>query len=411
MMDYNSLLAKKITELKPSGIRRFFDIANEVEGVISLGVGEPDFKTPWVIRREGIRSLEKGKTWYSANAGLMELRSEIASYLKRRFNLSYHPKEEIFVSVGGSEAIDMCIRSFVEPGDEVLVVEPSFVAYAPIVTMAGGVVVPIPTKAENHFRLTAQELREHITEKTKMLVLPFPNNPTGGVMRREHLEEIAEVLRETNIIVLSDEIYAELTYGRERHVSIAEIDGMWERTVVINGFSKAYAMTGWRLGYAAGPAPIISQMLKLHQYAIMCAPTTSQYAAICAVRDCDQAIEEMAEEYNTRRRFVVDSLNKMGLTCFNPEGAFYCFPCIRSTGLDSESFCEQLLKEQKVAVDPGNAFGESGEGFVRVSYCYSIDHLVEAMNRISQFVQQRAEQMKNEGVAHEASDRTCARKA
>lgn len=385
MIDYNKVIPDKIKEIKPSGIRKFFDIANEMEGVISLGVGEPDFKTPFAIRQAAIDTLEKGRTWYSANAGMIELREEICNYLNRRFGLSYEAKTDVVVTVGGSEAIDLAVRALVAPGEEVLIPEPSFVCYTPIVTLAGGVPVPIETKAENHFRLTKQELLSKITDRTKAVILPYPNNPTGGVMRKEHLEEIAEVLREREIMVISDEIYAELTYNG-KHVSIASLEGMKERTVVINGFSKAYSMTGWRLGYAVGPAPVIKQMIKLHQFAIMCAPTTSQYAAIEALRNCDANIEDMAEEYNMRRRLVVDAFNELGLTCFDPEGAFYAFPCIKSTGLSSEEFCEKLLYSQKVAVVPGNAFGESGEDFVRVSYSYSIKHILEAVKRIKTFL-------------------------
>ncbi len=391
MIDYDKVLSKKAVELKPSGIRRFFDLANQMEGVISLGVGEPDFKTPWSVRSAGIRNLEKGETWYSANSGMAELREEIAKYLYRRAHLSYDPNDEVIVTVGGSEAIDLAVRALVEPGDEVLIVEPSFVAYAPIVKLMDGIPVPIATRAENEFRLTAEELKAHITPRTKLLVFPFPNNPTGAVMRREHLEEIAEVLRGTDIMVLSDEIYCELTYG-EPHVSIASMDGMWERTVVVNGFSKAYAMTGWRLGYAAGPKPILKQMLKIHQYAVMCAPTTSQYAAIEALRSCDEDIRKMQQEYDMRRRFVVFSFNKMGLTCFEPQGAFYVFPSIASTGMTSQEFCEKLLDKKKVAVVPGDAFGESGEGFVRVSYSYSINHLMEALRLIEEFLRELREE-------------------
>ncbi len=385
MIDYNKIIPEKIQAIKPSGIRRFFDIANEMEGVISLGVGEPDFKTPFAVRQAAIQTLEKGRTWYSANAGMFELRQEISKYLKRRFQLEYQPREEIVVTVGGSEAIDLCIRALLNDGDEVLIPQPSFVCYAPLVTLAHGVPVPISTKAQNHFRLTKQELLDSITDKTKVLILPYPNNPTGGVMRKEHLEEIAEVLREREIMVLSDEVYAELTYNGT-HVSIAQIDGMWERTVVVNGFSKSYSMTGWRLGFAAGPAPIIKQMTKIHQYAIMCAPTTSQYAAIEALRNCDLSIEHMRSEYNTRRRLIVDSFRRLGLDCFEPEGAFYIFPSIQSTGLTSEEFCEKLLFAQKVAVVPGDAFGESGEGFIRVSYSYSVNHILEAVKRIEKFL-------------------------
>ena len=386
MMDYNKLLSQRAVSLKPSGIRRFFDFAAEMEEVISLGVGEPDFKTPWSIRRAGIESLERGRTWYTANAGLAQLRQEICRYLERRFHLTYEPKTETLVTVGGSEAIDLCLRALVNPGDEVLVVQPSFVCYDPITTLTSGVTVPLETRAEDGFRLTAAQLKAAITPKTKLLVLPFPNNPTGAVMRREHLEELAQVLRGTDVMVLSDEIYAELTYGSERHVSIAELPGMRERTIVVNGFSKAYAMTGWRLGYAVGPAPVIAQMTKLHQFAIMCAPTTSQYAAITALKDCDDAIEEMREQYDMRRRLIVDGLNRMGLTCFDPEGAFYVFPSIQRTGMSSEQFCETLLEREHVAVVPGDAFGACGEGFVRISYSYSVNHLLEALKRIERFL-------------------------
>lgn len=386
MIDYSKVLNQRAVQLKPSGIRRFFDIASEMKDVISLGVGEPDFKTPWSIRRAGIESLEKGHTWYTANAGLIALRSEISNYLNHRFSLDYDQKQEVVVTVGGSEAIDLCIRAIVEPGDEVLVVEPSFVCYDPITRLTGGIPVPIATKAEDSFRLTAQQLRAAITPKTKLLILPFPNNPTGGIMRRGHLEEIAEVLRGTDIMVLSDEIYAELTYGEERHVSFAAIEGMRERTIVVNGFSKAYAMTGWRLGYAAGPAPVIKQMIKLHQFAIMCAPTTSQYAAIEALRHCEADIERMRDEYDMRRRLVVEGFNRIGMPCFEPEGAFYVFPSIQNTGMTSNEFCMKLLEAEHVAVVPGDAFGQSGEGFVRVSYSYSVNHLVEALKRIERFL-------------------------
>lgn len=385
MMDYNNLLSKRVQEIKPSGIRKFFDIASEMDDVISLGVGEPDFKTPWIVRSKAIETLEKGKTIYTANAGLAILREEICNYLKNKYNLSYNPQKEAVVTVGGSEAIDMCIRSLVEEGDEVLVVEPCFVAYAPIITMSGGKVVPIETKAEDNFRLTAKALKEKITNKTKLLIFPFPNNPTGAIMRREHLEEIAEVLRGTDIMVLSDEIYSELTYNG-KHVSIAELDGMQERTIVVNGFSKSFSMTGWRLGYARGPEPVIKQMTKIHQFAIMCAPTTSQYAAIEALRHCEENIQNMVDEYDRRRRFIVDSFNKMGLTCFEPEGAFYIFPSIKKTGLSSEEFCHRLLQEKHVAVVPGTAFGDCGEGFVRVSYSYSVKHISEAVKRIGEFL-------------------------
>ncbi len=386
VMDYSTVLSKTVQEIKPSGIRKFFDIASEMDHVISLSIGEPDFKTPWDIRKKAIYTLEKGRTWYSANSGMADLRIAISKYLERRFRLCYCPDNELLVTVGGSEAIDMSIRAMVTTGDEVLIPEPCFVCYAPIVTLSGGIPVSIPTKAENAFRLTAEELKEKITEKTKLLILPFPNNPTGAVMRRNHLEEIAAVLRNTNIMILSDEIYAELTYNGQ-HVSIAEIDGMWERTIVVNGFSKTYAMTGWRLGYAAGPAPIIKQMTKIHQFAIMCAPTTSQFAAIEALENCDEDVRVMAEEYDERRRLIVDSLNHMGLTCFEPEGAFYVFPSVKKTGLTSEEFCQQLLMSQRVAVVPGNAFGDCGEGFVRISYAASLENIIEALKRIELFLE------------------------
>ena len=386
MIDYNKALSRAIREMKPSGIRKFFDIAQGMEGVISLGVGEPDFKTPWLVRKEAIDVLEKGKTCYTANSGLMALRNEISKYFERTIDTHYDPEHEIVVTVGGSEGIDLCIRSMVEPGDEVLVVEPCFVCYRPIVELCGGVAVSIETKAENEFRLTADELREKITDKTKLLILPFPNNPTGAVMRREHLEEIAKVIEKHNILVLSDEIYGELTYGKERHVSFADIKNMKERTIVVSGFSKAYAMTGWRLGYALGPEPVITQMTKLHQYAIMSAPTMAQYAAIEALKHGDADIERMREEYDMRRRLIVDGFNKMGLTCFEPEGAFYCFPSIQISGKSSEQFCEELIYDQHVAIVPGTAFGECGEGFARVSYSYSLNHIKEALKRIDKFL-------------------------
>lgn len=385
-MNYEKIMSRTVQQIKPSGIRRFFDIAAEMKDVISLGVGEPDFKTPWAIRRAGIDSLEKGHTWYTANSGLIELRQEIAVYLKRRCGIEYQPRTEILVTVGGSEAIDGAIRTLVNPGEEVLVPEPSFVCYGPIASLAQGVPVPIETKAEEGFRLTPEALQAAITPKTKVLILPFPNNPTGGVMRREHLEAIARVLRGTEIMVISDEIYSELTYG-EQHVSFASIDGMWERTVTINGFSKAFAMTGWRLGYAGAPAPIAAQMTKVHQFAIMSAPTTSQYAAIEALRSCEEDVAAMREQYDMRRRLLVDGLNRLGLSCFEPEGAFYVFPSIQVTGMKSLEFCEQLLQEEHVAVVPGDAFGASGEGYVRISYSYSINHLMEALRRIGAFMQ------------------------
>lgn len=384
-MDYSSVASRCALGLKPSGIRKFFDLAANMEGVISLGVGEPDFKTPYSIRRAGIESLEKGRTWYTANAGLAQLREEIAAYLARRFSLHYQGKGDILVTVGGSEAIDLCVRALVNPSEEVLIPEPCFVCYDPITRLVGGVPVAIPTRAEDGFRLTPEALRAAITPKTKLLIFPYPNNPTGAIMKKEHLEGIAAVLRGTNIMVLSDEIYAELTY-EGRHVSIASLDGMAERTVVVNGFSKAYAMTGWRLGYAAGPDSIIALMTKLHQFAIMCAPTTSQYAAIEAMKNCDPEIERMAIQFGMRRGLLVSRLNQMGLTCYDPQGAFYVFPSIRSTGLSSEQFCEQLLNSQKVAVVPGTAFGACGEGHVRISYSYSVDHLIEALRRIELFL-------------------------
>lgn len=384
-MNYNNLLSEKAKGLAPSGIRKFFDIVSEMKDAISLGVGEPDFVTPWHVRNEGIYSLEHGYTHYTSNAGLIELRREIVNYMERRQDLSYIPETEVVVTVGGSEAIDLCIRSLINPEDEVLIPEPCFVCYAPCTVLAGGVPVPIVTKAENRFKLMPDQLKAAITPKTKLLILPYPNNPTGGIMTREDLEKIAEVLRGTNIMVLSDEIYAELTYGR-KHTSIANIPGMKDRTIIVNGFSKTYAMTGWRLGYAVGPAEIISVMTKVHQYAIMSAPTTSQYAAVEALKNGDEDINRMREEYNYRRRVIVDGFRKMGLDCFEPEGAFYVFPSIQSTGLNSNDFSEQLLYKEKVAVVPGTAFGASGEGFIRCSYAYSIANIQEALERIKRFV-------------------------
>ena len=388
MIDYSTVLNQKVQAIKPSGIRRFFDIANEMDNVISLSIGEPDFTTPWHVREEGIRSLEDGKTWYSPNRGFIELRQEISRWLKRHYHVNYNDKEEILVTVGGSEAIDLCLRSLISPGDEVLIPEPSFVCYVPLTEMAGGVPVVLETKAEDRFRITPEALRAKITPKTKLLILPYPNNPTGAVMRREHLEAIAEVVRENDLMVLSDEIYSALTYGDTNHVTFSAIDGMWERTIVVNGFSKAFAMTGWRLGYAVGPAQIIKAMTKLHQYGIMSAPTTAQYAAIEALKNGDEDIVYMREQYDMRRGLVVDGFNSMGLTCFEPEGAFYVFPCIKKTGLTSEEFCERLLYEERVAVVPGSAFGDCGEGFVRVSYSYSIKHITEALSRIEHFIKQ-----------------------
>lgn len=384
-MNYDELLAPAAKAMRPSGIRKFFDLAADMPHCISLGVGEPDFKTPWSVRDAGIRSLELGRTKYTANSGLKELRGEICNYLQRRFELHYK-EENVLVTVGGSEAIDLAIRAVVQPGDEVIIPEPCFVCYEPITQLTGGVPVHIATRAEDQFRLTADQLRAAITPKTKLLIFPYPNNPTGAVMSAAEMEEIAAVLRETNVLVLSDEIYSELTYGLDRHVSIASLPGMAERTIVVNGFSKSYAMTGWRLGYAAGPAPLIKVMTKIHQSCIMSAPTTSQYAAITALRQCDDQIEMMRDEYNRRRRYVVKALNEMGLTCFEPRGAFYVFPSIQISGLTSSEFCEQLLREKEVAIIPGSAFGASGEGYARISYAYSVDHLQTAMKRIREFL-------------------------
>ena len=384
-MNYDELLAPAAKAMRPSGIRKFFDLAADMPHCISLGVGEPDFKTPWSVRDACIRSLELGRTKYTANSGLKELRGEICNYLQRRFDLHYK-EENILVTVGGSEAIDLTIRAVVQPGDEVIIPEPCFVCYEPITQVTGGVPVHIATRAEDQFRLTADQLRAAITPRTKLLIFPYPNNPTGAVMSAAEMEEIAAVLRETNVLVLSDEIYSELTYGLDRHVSIASLPGMAERTIVVNGFSKSYAMTGWRLGYAAGPAPLVKVMTKIHQSCIMSAPTTSQYAAITALRQCDDQIEMMRDEYNRRRRYVVKALNEMGLTCFEPRGAFYVFPSIQISGLTSSEFCEQLLREKEVAIIPGSAFGASGEGYARISYAYSVDHLQTAMKRIREFL-------------------------
>jgi aminotransferase len=379
-------LNKKIETIQPSGIRKFFDIVNEMEDAISLGVGEPDFDTPWHIRDEGIYSLEKGRTFYTSNAGLKELKIEIANYLKRRFDLSYDYRDEMFVTVGGSEGIDAAFRAMLDPGDEVLIPEPCYVSYLPCVVLAGGKPVTIELKAENEFRLTKEEVEAALTPKTKMLVLPFPNNPTGAIMERADLQAIAEVVEAHDLYVLSDEIYAELTYGEDKHVSFASLPKMKERTITINGFSKAYAMTGWRLGYACGPKEIIKQMLKIHQYAIMCAPTTSQYAAVEALRNGDEDVARMRDEYNGRRRYLLHRFQEMGLECFEPYGAFYMFPCIKEFGMTSEEFATALLKSQKVAVVPGTAFGACGEGFVRISYAYSLDNLKKAMDRMELFL-------------------------
>lgn len=386
MMDYSKLISPGIQALAPSGIRKFFDIAAEMKDAISLGVGEPDFVTPWAVREAGIYSLEKGRTHYSANSGLLELRNEICTYLARKYNLRYDPKTETLVTVGGSEAIDLLIRAIIGPGDEVIIPEPCFVCYKPCTLMAGGTPVTIQTEEKDNFKLTPEKLLEKITPKSKLLILPFPNNPTGAVMTREDLEKIAKIVEEHDLFVLSDEIYGELTYTGEPHVPFASIPGMQERTVTVNGFSKAFAMTGWRLGYACGPEPVIKQMTKIHQYAIMCAPTTSQFAAIEALRSCDEDVEYMCTEYDHRRRVMVNGFREMGLSCFEPLGAFYVFPNISSTGLTSEEFVTKLLYEKKVAVVPGTAFGEGGEGFIRCSYAYSIKNIEKALERIAEFV-------------------------
>lgn len=384
-------LADKVVEIKPSGIRKFFDIVSEMKDAISLGVGEPDFDTPWHIRDEGIYSLEKGRTFYTSNAGLKELKVEICNYMKRKQNIEYNYKDEVIVTVGGSEAIDIALRAMLNPGEEVIIPQPCYVSYEPCTILAGGVPVIIDLKAENEFRLTAEELEAAITDKTKCLILAFPNNPTGAIMTKEDLEKIAKVIIEKDIIVISDEIYAELTYGRE-HVSIASLPGMQERTILINGFSKTYAMTGWRLGYACGPANIIGQMTKIHQFAIMCAPTTSQYAAVEALKNGDEDVQEMREAYNQRRRYLVNAFREMGLECFEPFGAFYVFPCIKEFGMTSDEFATRFLEEEKVAAVPGTAFGDSGEGFLRISYAYSLDNLKIAMERFKRFVEKlRAE--------------------
>ncbi len=388
MIDYDKILNQSVKDIKPSGIRKFFDIAETMDDVISLGVGEPDFPTPWNIRRAGIRSLEQSKTRYTSNKGLDVLRSEISNYVLRKYSLEYSPADEVLVTVGGSEAIDMCIRAVVSAGDEVIIPQPSYVCYEPITRLAGATPIIIETKAENEFKVTAEELIEKITPRTKMLILPYPCNPTGAIMEREDLEKIAKVLKDTNILVLSDEIYAELTFGGKKHVSFASIDGMKERTVVVNGFSKSFSMTGWRLGFAYGPKELIKQITKIHQYAIMCAPTTSQFAAIEALKNCDDAVNNMLEEYDSRRRIIVKGFNDLGLTCREPKGAFYAFPSIESTGMSSDEFCEKLLVSKKVAIVPGTAFGQGGEGFVRASYCYSVSHISEALKRIKEFLKE-----------------------
>ncbi|MBQ8233278.1 MAG: aminotransferase class I/II-fold pyridoxal phosphate-dependent enzyme [Lachnospiraceae bacterium] len=387
-------IADKCAEIKPSGIRKFFDIVSEMKDAISLGVGEPDFDTPWHIRDEGIYSLEKGRTFYTSNAGLKDLKIEICNYLKRKQGITYDYNNEVLVTVGGSEAIDIAMRAMINPGEEVLIPQPSYVSYEPCAILADAKPVIINLKAENEFRLTARELRDTITDKTKLLVLPFPNNPTGAIMERKDLEEIAEVIIEKDIYVLSDEIYSELTYKGE-HVSIASLPGMQERTILINGFSKAYAMTGWRLGYACGPSEIIKQMTKIHQFAIMCAPTTSQYAAVEALKNGDEDVKEMRTAYNQRRRFLMNAFKEMGLECFEPYGAFYVFPCIKEFGMTSDEFATRFLEEEKVAVVPGTAFGDSGEGFLRISYAYSLENLKVAIGRLERFVNKlRAEQKK-----------------
>ncbi len=383
-------LSKTIVTIQPSGIRKFFDIVSEMDDAISLGVGEPDFDTPWHIRDEGIYSLEKGRTFYTSNAGLKELKEEIAKYLYRNYDLSYDPGHEILVTVGGSEAIDIAMRAMLDPGDEVLIPQPSYVSYLPCAVLANGTPVIIELKEEDEFRLTAEELEAAITPKTKLLVLPFPNNPTGAIMEKKDLEEIAEVIEKHDLFVLSDEIYSALTY-QEEHVSIASLPGMKERTIVINGFSKSHAMTGWRLGYACGPELIIKQMLKIHQYAIMCAPTTSQYAAVDALKNGDEDVKNMREEYNGRRRYLLHRFEEMGLQCFEPYGAFYMFPCIKEFGMSSDEFATGLLRAKKVAVVPGTAFGDCGEGFLRISYAYSLDNLKEALDRIEEYIEELRE--------------------
>ena len=384
-MDYSKLLSKTVTELKPSGIRKFFDMLNGRSDVVALTVGQPDFATPWHVRETGIISLERGYTYYTSNAGTVPLRRELSAYMKRRFGLTYDPMNEITVTVGGSEAIDLAIRAIVEPGDEVIIPEPSFVCYEPITRLCGGVPVPVTTLPENDFKLTAEQLSAAITPRTKLLVLPYPNNPTGAIMTVEELVPLCDVLKNTDIAVLSDEIYSELTYG-VRHTSIAALPGMAERCIVVNGFSKAYAMTGWRLGFVCAPPEITKQMLKIHQYAIMCAPTTSQLAAVEALKNGDGDIEMMRAEYDRRRKYIVEELNRIGLPCFEPKGAFYVFPNVGAFGMPSETFCERLLNEGKVAIVPGTAFGKGGEGYARISYAYSVKHITEALERIEKFI-------------------------
>lgn len=388
MIDYGKIISSTVKSIKLSGIRRFFDIANTMEGVISLGVGEPDFRTPWRVRSAGIRALERANTRYTANRGLSELRCEIAAYMQRKYSVEYSPDSEVLITVGGSEAIDMAIRAISDAGDEIIIPEPSYVCYEPISALAGAKPVIIKTKEENGFKITPEELKGAISEKTKAIILPYPSNPTGAVLSYSDISALYEVIKDTNIIVISDEIYSELTFGGEKHTCAAKITGMCERTVVINGFSKSHSMTGWRLGFAVGPAPLISEITKLHQYAIMCAPTVSQYAAVVALRECDSDVEKMVEEYDARRKFIVAGFNGLGLTCREPKGAFYAFPSIKSTGMTSEEFCERLLYSKKVALVPGTAFGESGEGYVRASYCYSLSHIKLALSRIKEFLEE-----------------------
>ena len=397
MINYNKILSSTVQDIKPSGIRKFFDIANTMEDVISLGVGEPDFRTPWQVRSAGIHSLEQSNTRYTSNKGLEALRDEIAVYTKRKYGVSYDPKTEILVTVGGSEAIDMTIRAITEPGDEIIIPQPSYVCYEPITRLSGGIPVIIHTKAENDFKVTPEELKQAITPKTKALILPYPCNPTGGIMEREDLEKLADILKDTDIIVISDEIYAELTFDNIKHTSVASVPGMQERTVLINGFSKTFSMTGWRLGYTCAPEPLLNEITKIHQYAIMCAPTVSQYAAIEALRSCDDVVRDMVEEYDMRRKLIVKGFNQLGLTCREPKGAFYAFPSIQSTGLSSEEFCERLLYSKKVAVVPGTAFGDSGEGFIRASYCYSLFHIEKALHLIGEFLEELKKE-REEGI-------------
>ena len=387
-MDYSKILSPVVTAVPPSGIRKYFDIAESMQGVISLGVGEPDFPTPWEIRKAGILSLESGKTRYTANRGLIKLRQEISAYMSRKYQMQFAPETEILVTVGGSEAIDMTLRAIVCPGDEIIIPQPSYVCYEPMVRFCGGTPVILETTAEHDFKVTPEMLRAAITPKTKAMILPYPCNPTGAIMEREDLEAVAEVLKDTNVVVISDEIYAELTFGEKKHVSIGSLPDMHDRCMIINGFSKTFSMTGWRMGYACGPRELIEQITKIHQYAIMSAPTTAQYAAIEALRHGDAAVQAMYEEYDMRRRLIVSGFNRIGLTCREPKGAFYAFPCIRATGMTSDEFCENLLYSQKVAVVPGTAFGAGGEGFIRASYCYSTEHIKEALSRIQRFLKE-----------------------